>query len=213
VSIRAVFLDIGETLFDETRNWSLLADWLDIPRLTVFSVMGGLIAEGVDHRNCLKALRPDLDWNETITRFRQEVDDCYLGGDLYPDAVPCLHNLVDRKYFVGIAGNQPAKREHELRMMNLPLDMIRTSGGWGVAKPDARFFANVVSESGFQAREIVYVGDRIDNDIVPAAECGLIPIHLARGPWGNIQKDHPGANLARARISSLTELPNALESL
>ncbi len=213
MSIRAVFLDIGETLFDETRNWSLLADWLDIPRLTVFSVMGALIAQGKDHRGFLKVIRPDLEWNETIVRFRKEVDDCYLGGDLYPDAVPCLHNLVDRKYFVGIAGNQPAKRELELRRMNLPLDMIATSDRWGVRKPDVAFFAQLVAESGFGPEETVYVGDRVDNDVIPAAESGLVAIHMVRGPWGHIQKDAPENKRARAQISSLTDLPDLLERI
>lgn len=211
MSIRAVFLDIGETLFDETRQWSLLADWLDVPRLTLFGVMGGLITQGKDHRGFLKIVRPDLDWNETITRFREEVDDCYLGGDLYPDAVPCLHHLVDRKYFVGVAGNQPAKRERELRLMNLPLDMIATSGGWGVRKPDVGFFAQMVSEAGFGPEETLYVGDRVDTDVVPAAESGLVAIHLTRGPWGHLQRDHPGLERARAQIGSLAELPEMLE--
>jgi len=212
MTIRAVFLDIGETLFDETRIWSLFADWLDIPRLTLFGVVGALINEGRDHRSCLRVIRPDLEWNSTVRRFRAEVDDCFLGGDLYADAVPCLHNLVDRKYFVGVAGNQPSKRERELRLMNLPLDMIATSEGWGVEKPDVGFFAQMVAEAGFRPEEIVYVGDRFDHDIVPAAASGLVPIHIARGPWGMIHKDHPECGHARAQITSLTEVPDLLKT-
>ncbi len=213
VKIRAVFFDIGETLFDETRIWSLFADWLDVPRLALFSVMGSLISEGQDHRQLLKVVRPELDWNETLTRFREEVDDCFLGGDLYPDAVPCLHALTDRRYFVGVAGNQPAKRERELRVMNLPLDMIATSGGWGVAKPDLEFFAQIVAAAGYAPEEIAYVGDRVDNDVIPAAEAGLCPVHLIRGPWGFIQRGRPGAEHARGEIRSLTELPDVLDAI
>lgn len=211
--MRAVFLDIGETLFDQTRYWSLLADWLDVPRFTVFAVIGSLIAQDRDHREFLQVVRPDLEWNTTIRRFRENVDDCYLGGDLYPDAVPCLHHLVDHRYFVGVAGNQPAKRERELRLMNLPLDMIATSEGWGAEKPSVDFFAQVISESGFRPEETVYVGDRVDNDVIPAAASGLVPIHLIRGPWGHIQKDHPGVVQARAQIRSLADLPDVLDNI
>jgi hypothetical protein len=39
-TIRAVFLDVGEPLIDETRSWSLLADWLGVPRVTMSGVLG-----------------------------------------------------------------------------------------------------------------------------------------------------------------------------
>src|SRR5262245_55258465 len=60
--IRAVFFDIGETLINETRPWSLLADWLAVPRMTMFGVLGGLIAEGRDHRELFDIVRPDIGW-------------------------------------------------------------------------------------------------------------------------------------------------------
>ena len=37
MKVSAVFFDIGETLIDETRPWSLLADWLGVPRMTLFA--------------------------------------------------------------------------------------------------------------------------------------------------------------------------------
>ena len=50
MAIRAVVFDVGETLVDETRAWSDWADWLGIPRLTLFAVLGAVIAHGQDHR-------------------------------------------------------------------------------------------------------------------------------------------------------------------
>ena len=34
--------------------------------------------------------------------------------------------------------------------------------------------------------EILYVGDRLDNDISPAIDAGLATAWLRRGPWGFI---------------------------
>jgi HAD superfamily hydrolase (TIGR01549 family) len=211
--IRAVFFDIGETLIDETRAWSLLADWLAVPRMTMFGVLGGLIAEGRDHRELFDIVRPDIGWKGVVARFSTEVDDRFLREDLYPDVVPCLENLNSRGHFVGIAGNQPITQDAALRSMNLPAALIATSAGWGIKKPDQAFFERIVRETGFKADEIVYVGDRVDNDIVPAAAAGLVPVHIVRGPWGYLQRNSVKADRARAQLKTLIELPDVLEQL
>ena len=36
MTITAVFFDVGETLFDETRLWQLWADWLDVPDTSIW---------------------------------------------------------------------------------------------------------------------------------------------------------------------------------
>jgi hypothetical protein len=40
---------------------------------------------------------------------------------------------------VGLAGNQTARAETILRALDLPVDLIGTSDGWGVEKPSAGF--------------------------------------------------------------------------
>jgi FMN phosphatase YigB (HAD superfamily) len=66
---------------------------------------------------------------------------------------------------------------------------------------------------GVPAAEIAYVGDRVDNDVVPAADAGMVSIFLRRGPWGYLQADWPGVALAHLRLDSLAELPAALAAL
>jgi len=137
--IKAVFFDIGETLINETRLWSLFADWVGVPHMTMFGVLGGLISEGRDHRELLDILRPDLAWRDAVSSFSTQVGNAFLPQDLYPDAIPALGMLKREGYFVGIAGNQPAEREKDLLEMNLPADLIATSGGWGCRSRPRRF--------------------------------------------------------------------------
>lgn len=66
----------------------------------------------------------------------------------------------------------------------MPCDVLATSDEWGAVKPDVAFFDKLVSVSGHERREIAYVGDRLDNDIAPAAQAGLFTIWVRRGPWG-----------------------------
>ena len=76
-------------------------------------------------------------------------------------------------------------------------------------KPDPRFFEQVVTLAACDPAEVVYVGDRVDNDVLPALAAGLVPVHVRRGPWGRLQSA-PDSVLT---IDSLAELPAALASL
>ena len=93
-------------------------------------------------------------------------------SDLYPDAVACLEAVRAAGYRTGLAGNQSARLEAWARSAGLPVDVIGSSASWGVRKPSPAFFARLVAEAGFEPAEVAYVGDRVDNDVEPAAAAG-----------------------------------------
>ncbi len=104
--VRAVFFDAGETLFDETRIWAGWADWIGVPRLTLFAVLGAVIERGEHHQRAFELVRPGFDleraWAERLATGRAE----FFGWeDLYPDVIPCLTALRAPGYRVGMAGN------------------------------------------------------------------------------------------------------------
>jgi HAD superfamily hydrolase (TIGR01662 family) len=215
VTVRAVVFDVGETLVDETRAWSAWAVWLGIPRLTFLAVCGAVIARGeLDHRAPLRIFRPDLDIREELARREAAgVGDRITADDLYPDAIPCLRAVHEAGYRVGVVGNQPARAQAALAALDVPIDFAATSEAWGVEKPDPRFFERIAIELGLPPGEIAYVGDRLDNDVRPAAAAGLIAIFLRRGPWGWIQQPTGSPPEASLTIESLAELPDALDRL
>jgi FMN phosphatase YigB (HAD superfamily) len=133
--------------------------------------------------------------------------------DLYPDAIPCLQTLARQGFSLGLAGNRPAAAETELARLGLPVAFVASSQRWGVEKPSPEFFARITSEARVPAQQIAYVGDRLDNDILPARQAGMFAVFLRRGPWGNIHAQRPEIALANAVIDSLHQLPTALESL
>jgi FMN phosphatase YigB (HAD superfamily) len=92
--------------------------------------------------------------------------------------------------------------------------MIATSDDWGADKPDASFFRALINAVPCEAGRIVYVGDRLDNDLKPAKVAGMRTAFIRRGPWGHIWEDHadmPGA--ADWRMESLAELPILVASV
>ena len=209
--IRAIFFDVGETLVDETRQWSDWADWLGIPRLTFLAAFGAVLERGEHHRRVFEIFTPGLDVEQAM-REREAAGQGYKIElrDFYPDALPCLIALKDSGLFIGIAGNQPEAAEDALRDCGVTADFIASSARWGIEKPSVRFFEEVVRQSGFDANEIAYVGDRLDNDILPAAAIGLHTVFIERGPWGTLDGRKPEVFRADYVIRSLSELPSLL---
>ena len=185
--IRAVWFDVGETLIDESREYGTWADWLGVPRHTFSAMFGAVIARGGDYREVFQHFRPGFDLDkERQARLDAGIGEFLNGHDLYPDSRPCLSALREAGYFVGVAGNQTARAGQFLRDLNLPCDVLATSDEWDAAKPNVAFFDKLVAVSGHEPHEIAYVGDRLDNDIAPAAQAGLHTVWVRRGPWGFI---------------------------
>lgn len=112
---------------------------------------------------------------------------------------------------MGIAGNQTVRAGELLRGLDLPSDLIATSDYWGASKPDVAFFEPVIEATPAEPGEILYVGDRLHNDIRPGVQAGLLTALIRRGPWGTIQQRDPDADaITTMRIDSLAELPEKI---
>jgi HAD superfamily hydrolase (TIGR01549 family) len=212
VVISAVVFDVGECLIDETREYGTWADWLGVPRHVFSAVFGAVIANGRDYRETFQVFRPGFDLQEAREqRAAQGKPEWFGEDDLYPDARSTLSKLRDDGLWVGIAGNQTVRAGKLLKGLDLPADMIATSDDWGVSKPDLAFFARMIEAVPRGPSETLYVGDRLDNDIRPAARLGLRTALIKRGPWAMIQQDDPDADrIPTMRIGSLAELPGKI---
>lgn len=190
--IQTIALDIGETLVRDDRYWASWADWLDVPRHTLSALVGAVVAQGRDNADALRLIRPGIDIAaEYAAREAAGRGEHLDESDLYSDVRPALAELQRRGVRVVIAGNQTVKAGNLLRGLDLPADVIATSGEWGCAKPGREFFERVVVSAGTPRDRILYVGDHPANDTVPAAAAGLRTAHLRRGPWGHLWADDP----------------------
>jgi FMN phosphatase YigB (HAD superfamily) len=190
VAVEVVVFDIGETLVDETSAWQLAAETVGLPAFTVMGVLGGLAARGEHHTRVWEI----LDVPPPRARFGV--------GDFYDDALPCLKRLRE-SYRVGAVGNTGVETEALLAPL---VDFVGSSMRWGVEKPSPAFFERLAADAGAPPEKIAYVGDRVDNDIVPVLAAGMVAVHIRRGPWGYLQAPPDEA----LRIRSLDELPGVL---
>jgi HAD superfamily hydrolase (TIGR01662 family) len=206
--IQAVCFDVGETIINETKEYGTWADWLGVPRHTFSAVFGAVIARGEDYRQAFQHFQPGFDLTlERQKRADSGLPETFDANDLYPDAIACLQDLRTMGVTVALAGNQTARAEALLQSLNLPVDLIGTSDSWGVEKPSAAFFERIIQELSCGADQILYVGDRLDNDIKPAQAIGMVTVQIKRGPWGYICTDPTTEKQCLASIASLDELP------
>ena len=202
MALKAVVFDVGETLVDEERWWRRLADHGGLQPHVVWAALGVTIARGEEHT----ALGGHLGIAQPTGWYEEP----YSLGDLYPDALDCLRRTRELGLRTGIVGNQTEALEAWARDAALPADVISSSASLGVRKPEPAFFATVVELMQCRAAEVAYVGDRVDNDVLPAAAAGLLAVHVRRGPWGRLQATPPEAALG---LDDLASLPEALASL
>lgn len=206
---RWVVLDVGETLIDETRVWSIWADMLGIPRLTFMAGFGSLIARGVEFRDIFEMFGfPDWRdrWEEHEALYRG-----FQEHDLYPDALPAMTALRAKGYRLAVIANQPASRSEQLRALGVDAEVIAMSAEMQLFKPDPAFFERTLELIGSpDPASVAYVGDRVENDVLPATAAGMRAVWIRRGPWGVIQRLPEGMRPALV-VDTLAELAERID--
>jgi FMN phosphatase YigB (HAD superfamily) len=91
--------------------------------------------------------------------------------------------------------------------------LITTSAELGVDKPSTDFFRKTLALSAFDPGAVLYVGDRLDNDVIPARSFGMKTALLERGPWGRNHVSWPDAALADFILRDLAGLPALLREI
>ena len=136
-----------------------------------------------------------------------------LGCRLYPGAEAVLEQLAC-EYTLALAGNAPADIVDVLDDLGVLRWFRHTdvSGSLGIKKPDERFFRTILDRAGFAPSEAIMIGDRLDNDIIPAKQVGLRTVWMRRGRYAALEPRVPD-ELPDEAIFDLEELPSAIDSI
>ena len=198
-SIKWIFFDIGSTLVDES-----IAVRKRVERTVANTAIGfdDLYNKMVeiskhDQNSYHKALTyyglKSAPWNS---------DDEFV----YPQAEECLREL-HKRYKIGIIANQVPGSSERLEKLGLlkHIDMVVASAEEGISKPDLRIFQIALDRADCEAEATVMVGDRIDNDILPANNLGMMTVWIKQG-LGGLCEPTIDSEMPNYTISNLSEM-------
>lgn len=195
-----IFFDVGSTLVDETEAYNHRVREMIAGTSITFK-------EFDDVRIALA--RQGLDGNSAaIKHFRLTKTPWHSEDEVpYSDAHSTLATLVDKGYKLGIIANQKLGTAERLESWGLRqyFEVIVASAEIGYAKPDKAIFEKAFELARCTAAESMMVGDRLDNDIIPAKSLGMKTVWIKNG-LAQYQSVELGEGVADFQIHSLSEI-------
>jgi HAD superfamily hydrolase (TIGR01549 family) len=136
------------------------------------------------------------------------------GFELRPGIEATLARIHARGVALGLAANQPADALARMERAGIAryFTALGVSGSHGLRKPDIRLFVRACDDLGVPPEACAMVGDRIDNDIVPARALGMHSV-LFRTGRHRLQQPRSTEEVPVAEVATVAELDGALDAL
>jgi 5'-nucleotidase len=226
--VRWVFFDIGNVLFNDDAQAFYSYRYFheqflaDDPGLT----FDQLLAEREDEarrqptwvlkRIAMRRLG-EARYRQSAHQLAQELRERYDDHHLINPGVTETLSRLRSSFRLGIVANQTPECRDSLRRRGLLawFDLVAISDELSLQKPDPAIFQWALEQAGCAADAAVMVGDRLDNDIQPAAELGLKTVLI---DWGSTkgkcwQPDDEWAVRFLASIDRVPVFPSAISDV
>ena len=178
---RFLFFDLGSTLIDESLcDHQSILDTVAGSAITVEKYKNKLKEYAGRNENyyaCARAYYelPKVAWRHDLER-------------LYP-GVPEMLERLSTQYKLGIIANQHSGLQERLKALGIEqfFSVIVGSGDVGLKKPDPAIFKEALAQAQCLSEQAVMIGDRLDNDILPAQQVGMQTVWVRQGfgSYGN----------------------------
>lgn len=204
---RTVVFDCGETLVDETGQWTTWAGWLGVPPFTLMATVGGLLEREVPFAQALGLFAPGFDIDAEIERRLALGQGVRLSHeDLHADVQPAMKELTAAGVRLCIAGTMTADEQRRLTALELPVAAVVSHTELGHRNSSPRFFAALADRLGTAPDGFTYVGHRLDTSYPAALAAGTPYVYLVRGPQAFLALSR-NTPLPEPSVRSLGELP------
>lgn len=195
-----LFFDLGSTLIDETEAYAVrvreTVSGTDVSYAQFEAEMQRFYAQGSDG------------YQEAVSFFHLQKTPWRSEPEHpYADCRAVLEALKTRGYRLGVIANQQPGTVLRLAGWDLLsfFDVIAASAELGMAKPDPAFFYWALNRAQCDPQNAVMIGDRIDNDILPAERIGMRTVHILSGPFAAYRPSFDPSDLTVSSISELTD--------
>ncbi len=122
-----------------------------------------------------------------------------------------LAELSNERLLLGLAANQPTVALENMERLGILkyFEYQEVSGSINLRKPDPRLLLHSCAGLGIEPGEAIMVGDRIDNDIVPARMLGMATIRFISGRHAR-QQPRSRSEAPHADVHTVDELGSAI---
>ncbi len=179
--IKHIFFDIGYTLVNEDKVW---IERCKEQAETLQAQSMGITASVLMNDIQIASDNFQSQWMSVIAKYGFTQSAKYRNEfeTLYGDTRFVLDNL-SKKFSLGIIANQSGDLYKRLREWQIDkyFSTIISSSDYGFTKPDERLFLAALEKSNCSPNNAVIVGDRLDNDILPAKKLGFITVRIKQG--------------------------------
>ncbi len=204
MNIKWLFFDVSTTLVDEEKAYDHRV--LDIIKDTNISF------EEFDNKRIELAKR-GLDGNSAAIKHFNLIKTPWHSEDevLFKDTIDVLEYLKSKSYKLGIIANQKKGLEKRLDEFGILkyFELVIASEEVGISKPNKEILIITISKVNCIPQECVMIGDRLDNDIIPAKQIGMKTIWIRQG-LAKYQDKLIGISNSDHIIDSLIELKNII---
>ena len=173
--IKYLFFDIGSTLVDESecvkKRCEVIIESNNIDRQEFYDRV-----EKCAKTDSYAVRAAALYYGAEIPRWYGELE------KLYPDTKMILE-ILSQKYKLGVIANQVAGTKDRLDNWGIGkyFDVVVASAEVECSKPDLKIFNLALEQAGCKPNEAVMIGDRLDNDVVPAKQLGMKTVWVRQG--------------------------------
>ena len=123
---------------------------------------------------------------------------------LFDDVLPTLEALRGH-YMMGLLSN--GNTYPERCGLGGYFQFVVFAQEYGIQKPDPRLFEIAIERAGCAKRQLLHVGDSVQNDVIGAKQAGIKSVWLNRQREDEEANEHPDLE-----ISSLSKLTEVLEN-
>ncbi len=207
--MKVLFFDVGYTLVNEDAVWERRCrEQVQTDEAKKL----GLTADVIYHEIEIATLARKPQFRTVIDKFgfkevapyRTELEELY-------EEAPAVIKALAQKYELGIIANQLDGLKNRLEAFGLLQYFKYIISSWDVQvmKPDIRIFEYALGKANRKPQEACMIGDRLDNDILPAKSLGMKTVWIKQG-FGALQKPESPTEEADYTIEKLTELLDIL---
>lgn len=194
-----IFFDLGATLVDESDVYKSRCEYA-IRQLNIApeEFMNKVVEKA---RICpTPIMAAAKEYGVVLPEWDNSLEKLYEAA---PGVVAALHS----RFKLGIIANQSLGTQERIDKWGIGqyFDVVMASAEAGCAKPDPNIFISALNKAGCKATDAYMIGDRLDNDIIPAKKLGMKTIWV-RQAYAIYQKIDDESKVPDYIVNSIDEI-------